>query len=727
MDEFEVSVKDTTDSELLLKLIFENSREALACLEKIDGKYYYLLNNREHQRITGFSCEKIVGKQIRDVLGEPYYEAYELYCDQCIDSGKTVLFKGTARWNGMIESRMCRLTPIVWKNRFLISVAELDVASLQDWMRDNHLSVTRFIDMFEAHSSMMLLIEPESGIIIDANCAAVDFYGYSREELIGMPIQKINTMKEEEVEASRIRALRGEDDYFLFQHRLKSGEKRWVDVHSSPIEIDGIYFLYSIITDATERVDMERVLFREKELQKITMDSIGDCVVTTDQYGKITYLNNAAALVTGWSTPEVRGKEFDDIFPMINENTCEKVSDIVEMVLKTKEIQELANHTMLKTKAGKLIPIEDSAAPIMDKKGMIHGVVVIFRDVTLEKQKKKRIEFLSYHDTLTSLYNRNFYNLFMEEESVQEKYPIGFILGDVNGLKMTNDVFGHTLGDLLLKSIADVMRNCCGEHDVVVRWGGDEFLLLIPNTTMNELDDKVKQIKSELLHIKINDAIEASVSFGTALMKENRQTFDSVLKVAEEIMYQTKLIESKSMRGNTINALMITLDEKSAETKEHTLRLSDICLKIADKLGHHIEKKNRLSLLSVLHDIGKVGIPDYVLEKPGSLTADEWNIMRSHSEIGYRIASNVTELHGVAEEILYHHEKWDGTGYPAGLKGGDIPINCRILAVVDAYDAMTNDRIYRKAIPKEVAISEIYRCAGTQFDPQIVNVFAGII
>ncbi|HOO27199.1 MAG TPA: HD-GYP domain-containing protein, partial [Lachnospiraceae bacterium] len=191
-------------------------------------------------------------------------------------------------------------------------------------------------------------------------------------------------------------------------------------------------------------------------------------------------------------------------------------------------------------------------------------------------------------------------------------------------------------------------------------------------------------------------------------------------------MYQTKLLESKSMRGNTINALMTTLDEKSEETKAHTLRLSDICLKIAEQLEQHTEIKNRLALLAVLHDIGKVGIPDHILGKPEALTEDEWQIMKTHPEIGYRIASNVPELHAVANEILHHHEKWDGTGYPSGLKGEKIPINCRILSVVDSYDAMTNDRVYRKARTHEQAMDELRRFAGIQFDPIIVAAFAAI-
>ncbi|HOO29300.1 MAG TPA: diguanylate cyclase, partial [Lachnospiraceae bacterium] len=345
----------------------------------------------------------------------------------------------------------------------------------------------------------------------------------------------------EEVKKQRNRAAIKNKQYFLFPHRLKNGEIKFVDLYSSPIEINDRQYLFSIITDVTKREQNEIELYKEKELQRITMDSIADCVVTTDEQGRITYLNNAAAIAAEWKQAEVIGKYFNEIFPMTNEYTQDTVPNIVEAVLKTSHKQELANHTMLHTKSGNKIPIEDSAAPILDKNGKRYGAVVIFRDVTAAKEKKKKIKYLSYHDALTGLYNRNFYYDYIDHSNNTGIYPLGYIIGDVNGLKMTNDVFGHTMGDNLLKTVSDILQKTADTNDRVIRWGGDEFIIVVPHADRKHLESLIVKIKSDLKSITITDGIEASVSFGMSIKQHKWISTDDILKEAEEMMYQTKL------------------------------------------------------------------------------------------------------------------------------------------------------------------------------------------
>jgi HD-GYP domain-containing protein (c-di-GMP phosphodiesterase class II) len=199
------------------------------------------------------------------------------------------------------------------------------------------------------------------------------------------------------------------------------------------------------------------------------------------------------------------------------------------------------------------------------------------------------------------------------------------------------------------------------------------------------------------------------------------------MNLAEEKMYRSKLTEIKSSRNATIMSLEKTLYEKNNETEEHTQRVKKLSMKLGEKINLSQDELEELKLLSLLHDIGKIGIPDNILMKPGKLTAEEWEIMKRHTEIGYRIAKATPGLSHVANEIFCHHEKFDGTGYPQGLKGEEIPILSRIINIVDSFDVMTHKRVYKDASNKGHAIEELERCSGTQFDPDIVNEFINLL
>ena len=200
-----------------------------------------------------------------------------------------------------------------------------------------------------------------------------------------------------------------------------------------------------------------------------------------------------------------------------------------------------------------------------------------------------------------------------------------------------------------------------------------------------------------------------------------------LINIAEEYMYQRKLLEHTSSHSAIISSMKTTMNEKSQETEEHAERLAILTKAVATEMNLPQSDQDRLELLSTLHDIGKIVISDQILTKPGKLTDEEWVEMRRHPEIGYRIARAIPELMPVAEGILCHHERWDGNGYPQGLSKEMIPLPARILSIADAYDAMTQDRPYSKAISHEAAVEEVKRNAGTQFDPYIVNVFIEVL
>ena len=221
--------------------------------------------------------------------------------------------------------------------------------------------------------------------------------------------------------------------------------------------------------------------------------------------------------------------------------------------------------------------------------------------------------------------------------------------------------------------------------------------------------------------------IKLSISLGYAVRLNPNESLMQTIKEAEEWLYKRKILEGKSYRNGIIEALLTILFEKGIEIEEHTKRVKNHCIEIGKRLKLSAKDLDDLSLLAVLHDIGKVGVSEAILFKPGPLTHDEWKEIKKHPEIGYRITYNTPELSGIAEYIFHHHERWDGNGYPLGLKGEGIPLLCRILSIADAYDVMTTDRVYRKAISKEEAIEEIMRNSGAQFDPNISKMFIDMI
>lgn len=341
----------------------------------------------------------------------------------------------------------------------------------------------------------------------------------------------------------------------------------------------------------------------------------------------------------------------------------------------------------------------------------------------LDVQKKQQeIRYLSYHDQLTGLNNRRFLEEKLRQIDLEQDLPITITMADVNGLKLVNDSFGQAYGDQLIRKVAQVILKGCRPDDIVARIGGDEFIILMLKTNELEARRVIKGIKEQVLQEKIG-AFQLSVSFGYETMASKETNVHEILKKAEDYMYKNKLSERPSARSKTIDTIIKTLHEKNKREEQHSHRVSELCKRTAIELECSNDEIEELKTVGLLHDIGKIVISENVLNKPDKLQEDEWEEIKRHPEIGYRLLSTIKEMSEMAEYILAHHERWDGKGYPKSLKGEEIPLQARIISIADSYDAMISERSYRKALPEEVAIAELERNAGTQFDPKIVRVF----
>lgn len=355
-------------------------------------------------------------------------------------------------------------------------------------------------------------------------------------------------------------------------------------------------------------------------------------------------------------------------------------------------------------------------------------IVSVFNDVTQQKIAQENLAYLSTHDYLTGLYNRMYLDEKIKLLEGNSSYPIGIISGDIDGLKMINDTFGHGVGDRYIITVANILKMIARKQDLVARISGDEFILILPNSDGKHVRKTAAQIRQAIAECKEYEfTIPLNISIGHTVVTDKNTSIEDAIIIADENMYSEKLLHSRSRRSSIIKTLMKMLEARDVITQDHAVRTERIIVNLAKLMGMSRRKITDIKLFAMFHDIGKVGVPDKILFKKGRLNKEEMLIMQRHPEIGHRIALSSPELAHIADLILMHHEWWDGSGYPLGIRGRKIPLECRMLAVVDAYDAMTKDRPYRLAMTHEEATNELNRCAGTQFDSNVVRNFLKVL
>ncbi|MEK6266192.1 MAG: PAS domain S-box protein [Clostridium sp.] len=727
-------VLDVTELKRTEKVLSQEKKFVEALLESVPG-YLYVYDesgrlirwNKKHEEMTGYSTDELSHMTIDKWFeGEDAIRVAasvkEVFSTGSGEVEADLIVKGGGKLH--VLSNGVRL---ILDGKIYLTGVGMDITQRKKDEEKLKESERQFRNALE-EAPIPIMLHAEGGEVLKISRTWTDITGYTLSDIPTTAVwaKKAYGMNKEELQdiINSLYRLSKRQYYGKFHVKTKDENVLIWDFHSAYIGKlqDGRKMVMSVAIDVTEQQRLKKALEQEKEFLETTLISVGDGVISTDNKGNILFLNRIAEYLTGWTQEQAIGKSIEEVFNIVNEFTLEKSENIVEKVLKSGKTHELGKNTILISKDGIARPIEDSSAPIMQQDGKIVGVVLVFRDFSEKKQREEEIEYLSYHDQLTGLYNRRFYEDALKRLDNEINLPMTIVMGDVNGLKLINDSFGHATGDQLLKKVAEVMNKGCRSDDIIARLGGDEFVIILPKTDTLEAEKIIKRINNLSLKEKLA-SITISISFGYETKNKMEEKIDEIFKNAEDHMYTKKVFEGPSMRGKTIKAIINTLHEKNRREEEHSHRVSSLCKSMGNALDLTEKEIQELKVVGLLHDIGKIAIDENILNKPGKLTDDEWSEIKRHPEIGYRILNTVNDMADMANYVLYHHERWDGKGYPKGLKGDEIPFVSRIITIADAYDAMTSERSYQKALSEEAAIDELKKNAGIQFDPKMVSIF----
>lgn len=690
--------------------------------QSLDANGCFLNVNQQWLDILGYTSEEVIGRWFGDFLASDSKELFQRqfpvfkargYAQTELTlihkSGKElhISFEGKIGYDleGAFQQTHCILQ---------------DITALK--MKEEALtnSELKYHRLFETMKDGILIVEADSGLITDVNPYLLQFSGYSDDFFVGRKIWDLGLFPE--MNASRIEIFLLKDSQHLSFDDAGffslSGAYRNAEIVVSAYYVKDQKMLQVNIRDTTDRKQIETALIESQKKYSSYIENAPDGIVVIDERGRFLEVNRAASGMTGYSREQMLNMHFNDIIH--RESICRSKNSLNKL-LRT----GIMNTELKYTKKNGIERWMAADAIKLTK----NRYLCFSRNITARKRAEEELLYLSNHDYLTGLYNRRFYEQEIKRIDTGDNLPLSVITCDINGLKFINEIFGEKEGDRMLIQAARIIRAELDDEAVAARTGGDEFDIFLPKTqfeTASKVAEEIRKTCNTYNKGIENEAFHINLSLGIATKIRPEEDIGRILKRAGDQMYQSKLLVKKSSHSAILESIKATMLEKSHETEAHAERLVAMSQKIGNQLNLNQSDMDHLVLLATLHDIGKVGIPDNILNKPDRLSEDEWIEMRKHPEIGYRIAVSSADLASIAEYILCHHERWDGTGYPQQISGADIPLLSRIISVVDAYDAMTQDRPYRKAMDRQTSIREIVQNAGTQFDPHIVSIFAEI-
>ena len=567
------------------------------------------------------------------------------------------------------------------------------------------------------YSEDMIFFKDTKGVYINCTKAFADYHGLTIEMISGLngyDLHEPDVAKgfhDQDMEMIKnLEPIKNE----LWGVDVKGSKKRLETVKSPYFDENGnLLGIIGIVRDITDKYLAEMELMESRRYLRAILETTMDAFWIVDDKGNFLDVNNAFCAMSGYAKEELLQMRIADLD--VKETVRVIESRIIKILAEGKDRFETSH----RAKDGSLYEIEVTASLFDKKRGLVLGFA---RDVSISKEEERKNRYLSFHDHLTGLYNRRFIEDSIERLDTERNYPFTIMMIDINSLKLTNDAFGHQLGDQVLINVAQNVKKACREDDIVGRLGGDEFIILLPRTdkgAAEKIRDRIKELVSKL---EIGP-MQVSVSVGLSTKTSDTKTMPDIINEADAMMYRDKIKNAKETQNHIIRVILENINRRHDSEKIHSKRVSAYCEKLAMEMGYGKRIAEDVKKAGELHDIGKIVIPEELLNKAEPLTEDDLTLFRQHPETSYQLLKSTDEYAYLAEIILHHHERWDGSGYPKGLVGEDIPLLSRIIAVADTYEAMTGERPYSRSMVSERAAEELRGIAGSQLDPELVKVF----
>ena len=484
--------------------------------------------------------------------------------------------------------------------------------------------------------------------------------------------------------------------------------------------------LEATVKERTEELHRANETLAENKNQlRLILDSTAEGIFGIDLEGKCTFCNDSCIKILGYKEEELLGENIHRKIHHSHANGVQFPIEDCKLFHSIKQGKKVHSDDEKFWRAdGTSFEVEYHAYPQIINNQVI-GAVVTFMDITERRKREEDIQYLSCHDMLTGLHNRSCFEDHRKKVDIPENLPLSVIFGDLNGLKMTNDIFGHAAGDALIKKSSEILRHCCPENALIARIGGDEFIILLPKTNKENVEKLLSRIKSGFLNERVA-AIKCSISLGCETKTSEEQSLEEIMTNAENMMYKDKTIHRTSVNKEIIETIIETLHSKLPDEKRHSIVVSQLCGDIGNALHLPEPSISKLKRAGYMHDLGKIVLDESIFFNE-TWTEEEFIKIQQHPIIGYRILNLFDDTLDLAEDVYGHHERWDGKGYPRGLKGDEIPLLSRIISIAEVYERILNSENGSSDERKKKAIEAIKEGSSKNFDPVITQLFAQLI